>query len=155
MVGRTARFVNPRAFRYGRRMLPQLYDALAAAADWTFARSSGPGGQNVNKVNSKTLLRVPLNALELLTDTQRQLVAARLASRLVDGALTIQVQDTRSQWENRELALRRLEGLIREALTPIKTRRATRPTRASQERRLTAKRRSSDVKRTRRSGFEE
>ncbi len=136
-------------------MLPQLYDALAAAADWTFARSSGPGGQNVNKVNSKTQLSIPLERLTLLSETQRQIVAARLASRVVDDALTIQVQDTRSQWENRELALRRLETLIREALKPIKARRATKPTRASKERRLTAKRRTSGAKRDRRVGFDD
>jgi ribosome-associated protein len=136
-------------------MLFQLYDALAAAADWTFARSSGPGGQNVNKVNSKTLLRVPLDKLELLSETQRQIVAARLASRLVDGALTVHVQDTRSQWENRELALRRLEALIREALIPIKQRRPTKATRASKERRLTAKKRASGTKRDRGRNFED
>ena len=116
-----------------------LYDALAAAADWSFARSSGPGGQNVNKVNSKALLRVPLAALGLLSDQQRVLVSEKLASRIFEGELTIHVQDTRSQLENRELALRRLELLIRQALVPSKTRRATRPTRASQERRLSAK----------------
>lgn len=136
-------------------MLPQLYDALAAAADWTFARSSGPGGQNVNKVNSKTQLSIPLERLTLLSEAQRQTVASRLASRVVDDALTIQVQDTRSQWENRELALRRLETLIREALTPIKQRRATKPTRASKERRLTAKRRTSGAKRDRRVGLDD
>jgi ribosome-associated protein len=136
-------------------MLPQLYDALAAAADWTFARSSGPGGQNVNKVNSKALLSVPLERLDLLTEGQKQLVAAKLSSRLVDGALTVHVQDTRSQWENRELALRRLETLIREALQPVKPRRPTKATRASKERRLTAKRRDSGVKRNRRGGFED
>ncbi len=136
-------------------MLPQLYDALAAAADWTFARSSGPGGQNVNKVNSKTKLSVPLDRLPLLSEAQRARVLVKLASRVVDGALTIQVQDTRSQWENRELALRRLETLIREALQPVKTRRPTKATRASKERRLTAKKRTSGVKRDRRGGFDE
>jgi ribosome-associated protein len=119
--------------------LLQLYDALQAAAEWTFARSSGPGGQNVNKVNSKAVLSVPLDRLTLLSEHQRMLVAAKLSARLFDGALTVHVQDTRSQLENRELALRRLEALIRAAVVPQKTRRATKPTRASQERRITAK----------------
>lgn len=132
-----------------------LYDALQAAADWTFARSSGPGGQNVNKVNSKALLSVPLWKLTLLSDHQRSTVAAKLASRLVDGALTVHVQDTRSQLENRELALRRLEALIREALVPVKARRATKPTRASKERRLTAKKSVSRNKQGRGPAFEE
>lgn len=127
-----------------------LYDALQNAAEWTFARSSGPGGQNVNKVNSKALLSVSLERLTLLSEAQKATVAAKLASRLVDGALTVHVQDTRSQLENRELALRRLETLIRAALVPVKARRATKPTRGSQERRLTAKKSASAHKANRR-----
>ncbi len=125
-----------------------LYDALVASAEWTFARSSGPGGQNVNKVNSKALLRVDISTLGL-SEHQRNLVLQKLGSRMVDGILSIQVQDTRSQLENRELALRRLEGLILGALVPQKSRRATKPTRASRERRLQAKRLTSSRKRDR------
>ena len=127
-----------------------LYEALQSAAEWTFARSSGPGGQNVNKVNSKALLSVPLDKLTLLSEYQRALVAQKLAPRIVDGALTVHVQDTRSQLENRELALRRLELLVRQALVPVKARRATKPTRASKERRLTAKKSTSAHKANRR-----
>jgi len=132
-----------------------LYDALQAAAEWTFARSSGPGGQNVNKVNSKAVLSVPLDRLTPLSDHQRAVVAAKLASRIFDGALTVHVQDTRSQLENRELALRRLEALVREALIPVKARRATKPSRASKERRLTAKRTVSRNKQGRRVSFDD
>jgi ribosome-associated protein len=132
-----------------------LYDALQAAAEWTFARSSGPGGQNVNKVNSKALLTVPLAKLTLLSEHQRAQVAQKLAPRLVDGALTVHVQDTRSQLENRELALRRLEALVRQALVPVKARRATKPTRGSQERRLTAKKVTSRNKQGRSRSFED
>jgi len=132
-----------------------LYDALQAAAEWTFARSSGPGGQNVNKVNSKALLSVPLDKLTLLTEGQRAMVAVKLASRIFDGALTVHVQDTRSQLENRELALRRLEALVRAALVPVKSRRATRPSRASKERRLTAKKVVSRNKQARSRNFDE
>ena len=132
-----------------------LYDALTSAAEWSFARSSGPGGQNVNKVNSKALLRVPLASLALLSEHQKSVVAVKLASRLIDGALTVHVQDTRSQLENRELALRRLETLIRAALVPTKSRRATKPTRASHERRLTAKKAASRNKQGRNRSFED
>lgn len=132
-----------------------LYDALQSAAEWTFARSSGPGGQNVNKVNSKAVLSVPLDRLTLLSDHQRSVVATKLASRIFDGALTVHVQDTRSQLENRELALRRMEALVREALVPVKARRATKPSRASQERRLTAKRTVSRNKQGRRASFDD
>jgi ribosome-associated protein len=128
--------------------LSSLYSALAASAEWTFARSSGPGGQNVNKVNSKALLQVDLSTLGL-SEHQRGLVQQRLASRTIDGVLSIQVQDTRSQWENRELALRRLESLILGALVPQKSRRATKPTRSSRERRLQSKRQTSLRKRER------
>lgn len=132
-----------------------LYEALQSAAEWSFARSSGPGGQNVNKVNSKALLSVPLDKLAVLTEGQRAVVAAKLGARLFDGALTVHVQDTRSQLENRELALRRLERLIRDALVPTKARRATRPSRASKERRLASKKVVGRTKQTRSRNFDE
>jgi len=132
-----------------------LGSALEAVAQWTFVRSSGPGGQNVNKVNSKAVLRVPLEALTVLSEHQRAIVAERLASRIVDGALSLYVQDTRSQRENRELALHRVEFLIREALVPRKSRRPTKPTRASQERRITAKKRSGQNKQNRSRAFDD
>jgi len=132
-----------------------LYTALEAAAEWSFARSSGPGGQNVNKVNSKAILSVPLVALTLLSEHQKAVVEAKLSSRIFDGALTVHVQDTRSQLENRELALHRLEALIREALVPRKARRPTKPTRASQERRIAAKKATSRNKQGRGPSFED
>lgn len=132
-----------------------LYSALEAAAEWSFARSSGPGGQNVNKVNSKAILAVPLEALTLLSEHQRSVVATKLSSRIFDGSLTIQVQDSRSQWENREVALHRLEALIRDALVPRKARRATKPTRGSQERRMAAKKATARNKQGRSRSFED
>lgn len=122
---------------------------LEASAEWSFARSSGPGGQNVNKVNTKVLLRLPLAALTFLSETQIQTVREKLASRIVDDALTLHVQDRRSQFENRELALDRAADLILQALTPVAHRHKTRPTKASRERRLTAKKRLSGLKRNR------
>jgi len=135
--------------------LVQLASLLEAAADWSFARSSGPGGQNVNKVHSKAQLSGALDALTCLSPHQRALVEGRLAPRIVEGCLTIQVQDTRSQLENRQLALARLEVLIREAVVPVRARRATKPTRGSQERRLEGKKKASQTKRSRGRSYED
>lgn len=117
-----------------------LRASLADKAVFTFSRSSGPGGQNVNKVNSKAELRIDLRLLEGISDTERLRLFEKLGERLVDGfELVIQAQDTRSQLLNRELAVERTFAAIVRALHREKPRKPTKPTKASRERRLEAK----------------
>jgi ribosome-associated protein len=109
------------------------------------SRSSGPGGQHANVTASRVEASFDVLASPTLTDAQRERVLARVGPRL--AAIS---QDGRSQARNRELALTRLSERLARALATPKRRRATRPTAASRERRLAAKRRGSERKRGRR-----
>lgn len=117
----------------------------------SFARSGGPGGQNVNKVASKVLLRWSVRDSRMLSDGQRHLLMQRLSARLVgDGELLIQASTHREQARNLEDARERLAEIVRGALHQAKKRRATKPTRGSQRRRLETKSQRSQIKKDRR-----
>lgn len=127
-----------------------LRASLERAARFDFARSSGPGGQNVNKTSTKAIARVSVEDLEGLSEAERDRVRSRLAGRLtVEGELVVYAQDERSQVLNRAAAMARLEALIVKAAHRPKERRPTSPTRASRERRLAGKKARSEVKRAR------
>src|SRR3954468_2284931 len=85
----------------------------AAALDWRFSRSSGPGGQGVNTADSRVELSVAPLELPGLTDAQRDRLAARLGGRLVDGVLTIGASEHRQQLRNRQAARERLAAVLR------------------------------------------
>lgn len=104
------------------------------------SRSSGPGGQHVNKVETAVTAIWDLNASALVDETQKETLRRKLASKLTKlGVLQVTASAARSQLANREAAVVRLNFLLNEALVHQKPRKATKPSRAQNERRLTAK----------------
>lgn len=111
------------------------------------SRSSGPGGQNVNKVNSRVELRFDVKGSAILNDFQKAILLSRLANRMTaEGVLILTSQEERSQLKNKEAVVNRFYQLLREALKPVRKRRKTHPTRASVEKRLQNKKVRSDRK---------
>ncbi|MFM8319951.1 MAG: alternative ribosome rescue aminoacyl-tRNA hydrolase ArfB [Chloroflexota bacterium] len=114
-----------------------------------FVQSSGPGGQNVNKVATKAQLRFSTHSPSLPEDVRARLQALAHNRLLEDGILLIEARRYRTQEQNRADAIARLVELIRQAAQPPKPRRKTRPSAASVEKRLETKRRRSEIKRRR------
>ena len=110
-----------------------------------FSRSSGPGGQHANTAETRVEAVLDVDASSALTEVQKKRVIAKAGTTLRAVA-----QDERSQWRNRELAVERLVEQLREALKVQRRRIATKPTRASRERRLESKKRRSTTKQLRR-----
>lgn len=121
-----------------------------AELSWRFSRSSGPGGQGVNTADSRVELVWDAGRSAVLSPHQRDRILDRLSGRLVNGVLTIAASEHRAQLRNRDAARERLVALVSDALRPAPPqRRATKPSRGSKERRLTAKKQRTDVKRLR------
>lgn len=115
-----------------------------------FARSSGPGGQNVNKVSSKAQLRWYVGGSAAFTDEQKALIRAFAGSRLTkEDEIVLAAESERSQLQNKEEAIRRLQELVRMALTPKKKRKPTKVSRAQKRKRVESKRIVSEKKRNR------
>ena len=131
----------------------QINDELripVSDVQFQFSRSSGPGGQNVNRTATRVELIFDVVRSPSLSAAQRAQILRALKSHIDnEGLLHLVSQLTRSQWRNRQDATARLQELLRWALRPRKKRKPTRPPRASKERRLTQKRRRSEAKRTR------
>lgn len=120
-----------------------------------FSRASGPGGQGVNTTDSRVELSFDVARSRAVPDELRGRMLRRLAGRLVDGVLTVVASEHRTQLANRAAARDRLAAVLRDAAAPPPpARRATRPTRGSKERRIAAKKRRGELKRTRRRDLE-
>jgi len=128
-----------------------ISETIAIPADelhWTFSPTGGPGGQHANRSSTRAELRFDVAASRAFDEETRSLVSRHLA----DGpVITVVVDETRSQWRNRQIARRRLADRIREALRPDPPkRRPTKPSRAARKRRADAKRARSHTKSLRR-----
>ena len=128
----------------------KLHESITKNVQITFARSGGNGGQNVNKVNTKVHLVLPVASISGITDIERSRLCEKLSAITnKDGCLFIDVDDERSSSRNRAIALSRLEKRIVRALFIPKKRIKTKPTLASKERKLKLKKIRSEIKKSR------
>ena len=119
---------------------------------WRFSRSSGAGGQSVNKTDSRVEIVFNVSESQTLTPYQKHRISIQDAIKLTNGCICIAVQDKRTQYQNRQLALSRLTLILRELLKPPqKKRRETIPTRSSQRKRVESKKKRGQLKRNRQS----
>lgn len=122
-------------------------ESLQKEANFTFAKSGGPGGQNVNKVNTKVFISVNIQNLLGLSLTEKNRITNKLINNLdSEGLLTIYVEDERSQYRNREIALKRIEQIIIQANHQEKKRIPTKPNKTAVLKRLSIKKRKSNIK---------
>lgn len=125
-------------------------DALISEAQWKAVKSSGPGGQHVNKTASKVVVQVDIPNSSALNEEEKALLSGKLSSRLTnDGVLILESSASRSQHKNKELAVERLKELIISALKKSKPRKRTKPSKASKHKRLREKKIRSEKKENR------
>ncbi|MBO6970953.1 MAG: aminoacyl-tRNA hydrolase [Prochlorococcus marinus CUG1431] len=117
---------------------------------WRFSRSSGPGGQNVNKIESRVEIIFNLEDSKVLNDYQKEILKINLKNKLVNNSLRLTVQEHRNQLLNRQLALMKFSSIIKNALNkPFKLRKSTQPTKASQKKRVEVKKKRGELKKNR------
>lgn len=122
----------------------------AAELAWKFSRSSGPGGQHVNKTETRVELSWNITGSLAISEEQRVRISAGLAARLIAGTLTVTASEHRSQLRNREIALNKMAQILAQALAPRgPQRRASKPSRGSRRRHQAAKQQRSATKQLR------
>ena len=119
---------------------------------WRFSRSSGAGGQNINKTDSRVEIVFNVFKSKTLTPLEKYRISIQKEVKLINGSICIAVQDNRSQYQNRQLALSRLSSTLQELLKPPpKKRKKTIPSRSSQKKRIESKKRRGEIKKNRQS----
>tara|TARA_B100000242_G_C42755398_1_gene352089 strand:- start:62 stop:487 length:426 start_codon:yes stop_codon:yes gene_type:complete len=117
---------------------------------WRFSKSSGPGGQNVNKIDSRVEIIFNLEDSKALNHTQKEVLKFKLKKKLVKNSLCLAVQEHRNQFLNRQLALKRICSIIRNAITePSQLRKFTKPTKLSKRKRIEFKKKRGEIKKSR------
>jgi ribosome-associated protein len=120
---------------------------LGQELEFTASRSSGPGGQNVNKVNSKITLRWNVLSSAVVTEEERETILTKLKARIsAEGVFILISQQKRSQLQNKEEAVHKLDELLKKAFTKKKLRKSTKPTRNSLQQRLNKKKKRAEKK---------
>ena len=117
---------------------------------WRFSRSSGPGGQNVNKIESRVQIIFNLEDSKVFNDHQKEILKINLKNKFVNNSLRLSVEENRNQLLNRKLALMKLSEIIKNALNkPFKLRKSTQPTKSSKKKRVEVKKKRGELKKNR------
>lgn len=125
-------------------------DEISKEFKFRTSKSSGSGGQHVNKTESKVELVFDVMHSLALTDEQKYIVSSRLEKELIDGVLHVVSSEDRSQIKNKEIALKKLFQKLEKALKPVKKRKKTKPTKAALEKKRVGKTKRSEIKSLRR-----
>ena len=127
---------------------------LDSELNFSFSRSSGPGGQNVNKVNTKVELRFNISSSVVLSVEEKDIIFGKLAKQInQDGILIVISHETRSQLKNKKKSIEKFYDIINKALKPKKERKSTKVSKAAKEKRLKAKQEQSEKKERRNIGL--
>ncbi len=122
---------------------------------WRFSRSSGPGGQNVNKNETQVEIIFNIPKSTSLNSFQKNLLLRQCKNKIINGSISIKVQEKRTQLQNRQLAIQKLISLLEDILlSEEKVRKVTTPTKASQRRRIESKKKRGEIKRNRQNKLE-